>query len=71
MDRIHHAHQHAIEISSLVVTIVHATFIVLMDVMDRVSIHCVPVSLQHFQQQPQQLPQHLQLKQLPQQQLLQ
>ena len=55
VDRIHHAHQHAIAISLLAVMLVHATLIVLMGVMDRASIHCVPVSLQHFQQPQQNL----------------
>ena len=64
VDRIHHAHQHAIAISLLAVMLVHATLIVLMGVMDRASTHCVPVSLQHFQPQlphrPLQQLQHLQ-----------
>ena len=55
VDRIHHAHQHAIAISLLAVMLVHATLIVPMGVMDRASIHCVPVSLQHFQQPQQNL----------------
>ena len=64
VNRIHHAHQHAIAISLLAVMLVHATLVVPMAVMDRVSIHYVPVLvLQHFQQQQQKQPQQQQQQQ--------
>ena len=69
VNRIHHARQHAIAIFLLAVMLVHATLIVLMAVMDRASIHCVPVlALQHFQQQPQKQPQQQQPRQQQKQQ---
>ena len=53
VDPIQHAHQHVIAISSLAVMLVHVILNVLMAVTDHASIHCVPVSRQHFLQQQQ------------------